>query len=589
MRRRRRRGDARRAATAAGRGNLVVPTQRPVVRQRPARVPALLHAPTGRSSSASGSPTGCASSRASTCPWSPPAAGRRGCAAAASCPAPAHLGRSLLTYRHLGIRDRLRLGPAALALRRVDVDAAETDQQTFSEWLTRHGQSPAARDVLWDLICRPTVNLPATEASLALAAMVFQTGLLTESAAADIGWASVPLGELHGDRWRPGAREGRRRGPDGSAGHHGRPDQPRQVSGSQSRSPTRSAPPTPWWSPSPTPRSPTWRRTSPALDDVGRAARRLADRQRARRLRPAGHRARVRRRRRTRRPVRVRPHRRRRARAGPVPGGVAVRRRRVHGPALRRRQGRGRRQPGRAVPAAHARPVVDALVSREPAATFRGVPGRLAPGRRRRPASPGCCWPGRGPTPDGRRRWRVRCAAATPPPAAVLAAGHHAATCRPSRAHEEEVGTHDRDAPSPMLRAVPADDAQPALLAAVERLNPTWPARRLPPRLVRRPTVRPATGAAARGSARRWRCSRPRPPARRGRGAARRRRRRAGPQLLAAPRRHHRRRPGTPPPAHGVGAVRGRTGHPRRRRPASRSAIRCCSSRAPRGPAAAPC
>ncbi len=114
-------------------------------------------------------------------------------------PAPAHLGGSLLTYRHLGIRDRLRLGPAALALRRVDVDAAETDQQTFGQWLSRHGQSPAARDALWDLICRPTVNLPATEASLALAAMVFQTGLLTDAAAADIGWASVPLGELHGD------------------------------------------------------------------------------------------------------------------------------------------------------------------------------------------------------------------------------------------------------------------------------------------------------------------------------------------------------------------------------------------------------
>jgi squalene-associated FAD-dependent desaturase len=114
-------------------------------------------------------------------------------------PAPAHLGRSLLTYRHLRVRDRLRLGPAALALRRVDVDAAETDQQTFGAWLTRHRQSPATRDALWDLICRPTVNLPATEASLALAAMVFQTGLLTDAGAADIGWASVPLGELHGE------------------------------------------------------------------------------------------------------------------------------------------------------------------------------------------------------------------------------------------------------------------------------------------------------------------------------------------------------------------------------------------------------
>ncbi|MGH9288917.1 MAG: hydroxysqualene dehydroxylase HpnE [Acidimicrobiales bacterium] len=113
-------------------------------------------------------------------------------------PAPAHLGRALLTYRHLGGRDRLRLGPAALALRRVDIDAAETDQQTFGEWLARHRQSTAARGALWDLICRPTVNLPAAEASLALAAMVFQTGLLTDAAAADIGWPAVPLGELHG-------------------------------------------------------------------------------------------------------------------------------------------------------------------------------------------------------------------------------------------------------------------------------------------------------------------------------------------------------------------------------------------------------
>ncbi|MGH9230023.1 MAG: hydroxysqualene dehydroxylase HpnE [Acidimicrobiales bacterium] len=117
-------------------------------------------------------------------------------------PAPAHLGGSLLTYRHLGLRDRLRLGPAALALRRVDVADPETDRRSFGEWLTGQRQSPAAREALWDLICRPTVNLPAAEASLALAAMVFQTGLLSDAGAADIGWASVPLGELHGDAGR---------------------------------------------------------------------------------------------------------------------------------------------------------------------------------------------------------------------------------------------------------------------------------------------------------------------------------------------------------------------------------------------------
>ena len=40
--------------------------------------------------------------------------------------------------------------------------------------------------------------LAAERRSLALAATVFQVGLLT-AAAADIGWSLVPLQELHGD------------------------------------------------------------------------------------------------------------------------------------------------------------------------------------------------------------------------------------------------------------------------------------------------------------------------------------------------------------------------------------------------------
>ena len=48
----------------------------------------------------------------------------------------------------------------------------------------------------------PTVNASAADASLKLAAKVFVTGLLTEAAAADIGWARVPLSALHGDAAR---------------------------------------------------------------------------------------------------------------------------------------------------------------------------------------------------------------------------------------------------------------------------------------------------------------------------------------------------------------------------------------------------
>jgi hydroxysqualene dehydroxylase len=115
-------------------------------------------------------------------------------------PAPLHLGRSLLGYRLLPLGARLRLGLAAVPLARLDLDDPALDQQTFASWLAQHGQGEAAVSALWDLICLPTVNLPAREASLSMAAKVFQTGLLTDSGAGDIGWSRVPLGVLHGER-----------------------------------------------------------------------------------------------------------------------------------------------------------------------------------------------------------------------------------------------------------------------------------------------------------------------------------------------------------------------------------------------------
>jgi hydroxysqualene dehydroxylase len=113
-------------------------------------------------------------------------------------PAPTHLGRSLLGYSPLSVAERLRFITAALALRRVDLDAPATDAQSFGAWLTAHGQSRRAIDTMWDLVGIATLNARAADASLALAAKVFQTGLLTKASAADIGWSRVPLGELHG-------------------------------------------------------------------------------------------------------------------------------------------------------------------------------------------------------------------------------------------------------------------------------------------------------------------------------------------------------------------------------------------------------
>ncbi|MBT2415199.1 FAD-dependent oxidoreductase [Streptomyces sp. ISL-12] len=112
-------------------------------------------------------------------------------------PVPLHLARSLATYPHLPLADRAGAVRAALALGRLDLADPALDTQDFGSWLAAHGQSPRAVEALWDLVGVATLNAVAGDCSLGLAAMVFKTGLLSDPGAADIGWARVPLGELH--------------------------------------------------------------------------------------------------------------------------------------------------------------------------------------------------------------------------------------------------------------------------------------------------------------------------------------------------------------------------------------------------------
>jgi squalene-associated FAD-dependent desaturase len=114
-------------------------------------------------------------------------------------PAPLHLAGTLLRYAPLGLGERLAALRAAAALRGLDPDDPALDERTFGDWLREHGQSPRAIAALWDLICLPTVNLPADEASLGAAAKVFKTGLLDAADACDLGVPAVALAELHAE------------------------------------------------------------------------------------------------------------------------------------------------------------------------------------------------------------------------------------------------------------------------------------------------------------------------------------------------------------------------------------------------------
>jgi len=128
-----------------------------------------------------------------------------------SLPAPLHLGAALARYGHLSLRERAGAARAALDLSRLDLDDPALDSRTFGEWLAEHGQSADAVDSLWNLIALPTLNLDAAEASLALAAFVFRTGLLDDAAAGDVGYARLPLSAVHGE---PSARALRAAGVD---------------------------------------------------------------------------------------------------------------------------------------------------------------------------------------------------------------------------------------------------------------------------------------------------------------------------------------------------------------------------------------
>jgi squalene-associated FAD-dependent desaturase len=114
-------------------------------------------------------------------------------------PAPLHLGGSIARFGPLPPRDRVRLIPAILALQDLSLGDPSLDDQTFGEWLERHKQRRSSFEALWDLIALPTLNLDSQRASLALAAMVFKVGLLEENDASDVGYATVPLQQLHGD------------------------------------------------------------------------------------------------------------------------------------------------------------------------------------------------------------------------------------------------------------------------------------------------------------------------------------------------------------------------------------------------------
>lgn len=102
-----------------------------------------------------------------------------------------HLAPSLLRYRPLPVRDRLRAVRAgtALILRRARADVP------FTEWLKNRGQSGRSVELLWDPICVAALNAPARAVGVRAARKVFRDAFFRPDGA-DVGFFTVPLAEV---------------------------------------------------------------------------------------------------------------------------------------------------------------------------------------------------------------------------------------------------------------------------------------------------------------------------------------------------------------------------------------------------------
>jgi squalene-associated FAD-dependent desaturase len=102
---------------------------------------------------------------------------------------------TLLRYRHLPARDRVRIPIVTARCRKARAEPGET----FGGLLRRLGASDAAIDRFWDVFIRPALNLRCDEVDAEAGLFTVRTALLGPRANSDLVLPTRPLGLMHGD------------------------------------------------------------------------------------------------------------------------------------------------------------------------------------------------------------------------------------------------------------------------------------------------------------------------------------------------------------------------------------------------------
>ncbi|HEV2115201.1 MAG TPA: hydroxysqualene dehydroxylase HpnE, partial [Terriglobales bacterium] len=109
-------------------------------------------------------------------------------------PAPLHTAPSFLLAPSLGLRDKMVIARAMLAIARGTED---NGSENFRQWLERHGQTARAMDRFWKVVLVSALNEELERSSVRYGAQVFRESFLKSAAAGRMGVPTVPLTELY--------------------------------------------------------------------------------------------------------------------------------------------------------------------------------------------------------------------------------------------------------------------------------------------------------------------------------------------------------------------------------------------------------
>ncbi len=126
------------------------------------------------------------------------AAGRHDVLKGDRLPSPMHLGRSLMGFTSLSMRDKLGIVRAMYAMMRLGPGGrAAWHDKSFGDWLRQHKQTPNAIEKFWGNVIVSALNEQVDDAAADYALQVFQDGFLAHRDAFRMGLASTPLVELY--------------------------------------------------------------------------------------------------------------------------------------------------------------------------------------------------------------------------------------------------------------------------------------------------------------------------------------------------------------------------------------------------------